>query len=54
MHINADLYESKSEIEELVEELREMKQYVNGQQALTLDYTINLLEEVAGEMTGDE
>ena len=49
-HINADLYEDRQELLALACELREIKQSVNTQQALTLDYTINVLEEVASEM----
>ena len=46
MHINADLYESRQDLEQLADELCEMKQNVNTQKALTLDYAINLIDEI--------
>jgi len=47
-HINADLYENRQELQQLKEELQDIKMSVNTQQALTIDYTINLVDELVG------
>lgn len=49
MHINADLYETRQDLEQLADELREMKKSVSTQNALTLDYAINLVDEIIDE-----
>lgn len=47
IHVNADLYEDGEEILQLISELQEIKQSVNTQQALTIDYAVNILYEIA-------